>query len=75
MQKTQAIRSPVDLRSLDRDKDKDISHDIFCKREESETLLISNKLYPSAIVGLMFLASQACPYIAFVVNLLAKHIS
>jgi hypothetical protein len=69
MHTEKAVKSPMDLRSLDRDKD------IFRKRAELEPMLGSEKPYLSAIGALMFLASQTRPDIAFAVNLLARHSS
>jgi hypothetical protein len=69
MQTMKSVKSPMDLRSLDTNKD------IFRKREEIEPLLGSDKPYLSAIGALMFLASQTHPDIAFAVSLLARHSS
>jgi hypothetical protein len=67
MHMDKSVKSPIDLRSLDREKD------IFRKRSADEPLLGSDKPYLSAIGGLMFLANQTRPDIAFSVNLLARH--
>ncbi len=69
METTKLVKSPMDLRSLDRDKD------IFRKRIEDEPLLGSEKPYLSTVGALMFLASHTRLDIAFAVNLLAGHSS
>lgn len=67
MHKMKSVRSLMDIRSLEKDKD------ILRKREENEPLLGSEKPYLSAIGALTFLANQTRPDIAFAVNLLARH--
>jgi hypothetical protein len=52
MDHAKGVRSPMDLRSLDEQKD------IFQKREDAEPLLGPEKPYLSAIGALMFLANQ-----------------
>ncbi|CAM6123709.1 unnamed protein product [Calypogeia fissa] len=69
MLNVKTVRSPMDLRSLDKDKD------IFRKREEQEPLLGSEKPYLSAIRALLFLSNQTRPDITFAVSLLARHSS
>lgn len=67
MEHAKAVRSPMDLRSLEKEKD------IFRKREENEPILDSSKPYLSAIGALMYLANQTRPDISFAVSLLARH--
>jgi hypothetical protein len=69
MHNAKAVRSPMDLRSLDRNKD------LFWKRTKNEPLLGCEKSYLSAIGALMFLVNQTRPDIAFAINLLARHSS
>src|SRR5450759_1702904 len=69
MHNAQAVKSPMDIRSLERDKD------IFRKRAENEPLLGPEKPYLFAIGALMFMANQTRPDIAFIVSLLARHSS
>ncbi|CAM6093955.1 unnamed protein product [Calypogeia fissa] len=69
MHTAKAVKSPMDLCSLDLHKD------IFRKKEEEEPLLGSEKPYLSAVRALMFLANHTRPDIAFAVNLLAHHSS
>lgn len=67
MDNLKPVKSPMDLRSLDRNKD------IFRKREDHEPLLGSEVPYLSATGALMFLGTQTRPDIAFFVSLLARH--
>jgi hypothetical protein len=63
MDNLKPVKSPMDLRSLDKHKD------IFRKREDHEPLLGSEVPYLSATGALMFLATQTRPDIAFSVSL------
>jgi hypothetical protein len=67
MHTSKTVKSPMDIRSLENEKD------IFRKRAEDEPILGLDKPYLSAIGALMFLANQTRPDIAFSVNLLARH--
>jgi hypothetical protein len=67
MHTSKTVKSPMDIRSLENEKD------IFWKRAEDEPILGLDKPYLSAIGALMFLANQTRPDIAFPMNLLARH--
>lgn len=67
MHNEKAVRSPMDIRSLDRIKD------MFRKRELSEPLLGPEKPYLSAVGALMFAANQTRADISFPISLLARH--
>jgi len=67
MDKAYPNKTPMAVRSLDKEKD------IFRPREEGEEILGSEYPYLSLIGALMYLAKSTRPDIAFVVNLLARH--
>ena len=65
MDKSYPAKAPMVVRSIDLEKD------VFRPREEE--ILGSEFLYLSLIGALMYLANSTRPYIAFAVNLLARH--
>jgi len=67
MDKAYPNKTPMVVRSLDKEKD------IFRPREEGEEILGSEYPYLSLIGALMYLANSTRPDIAFAVNLLARH--
>lgn len=69
MDKAHPVTTPMELRSLNADKD------MFKKRQEFEEVLGSEKPYLSGFGTLMYLANPTRPDIAFAVNLLARHSS
>lgn len=66
MDKAHPLSSPMVGRSLNRELDP------FHPKEHDENIIGPEIPYLSAIGALMYLASNARPYIAFSVNLLAK---
>ena len=67
MDKAYPYKTPMIVRSLDKEKD------IFQSQEEGEEILGSKYPYLSLIGALMYLANSTRPDIAFAVNLLARH--
>nr|AAL67590.1 putative polyprotein [Oryza sativa Japonica Group]AAP55150.1 retrotransposon protein, putative, Ty1-copia subclass [Oryza sativa Japonica Group] len=67
MSKAHPLKTPMVVRSLDKDKD------LFRPRSETEEELGPEIPYLSAIGALMYLANCTRPDIAFVVNLLARY--
>ena len=68
MDKAYPSKTPMIVRTLERDKDP------FRPRDEGEEILGRPKYpYLSAIGALMYLANNTRPDIAFAVNLLARH--
>ena len=66
MEKAHPLSSPIEIRSVNVDKDQ------FRPREEDEEVLGPEVPYFSAIGALMYLANYNRPDIAFAVNLLAR---
>lgn len=67
MHKSYPLSTPMELRSLDPEKD------MFRRRQEDEPPLGFEKPYLSSVGALMYLANQTKPDIAFVVSLLSRH--
>ena len=67
MDKSYPAKAPMVVRSIDLEKD------VFRPRDEREEILGSEFPYLSLIGALMYLANSTRPYIAFAVNLLARH--
>ncbi|KAL8123424.1 hypothetical protein AgCh_011407 [Apium graveolens] len=66
MDKSHPLTTPMVIRSLEPDKDP------FRPREDDEEVLGPEIPYLGAIGALMYLANNTRPYIAFVMNLLAR---
>lgn len=67
MNKSYPVSTPMELRTLDPEKD------IFRRRQENEPALGSEKPYLSAVGALMYLANHTRPDIAFAISLLSRH--
>ena len=67
MDKSYPAKAPMVVRSIDLEKD------VFWPRDEGEEILGSEFPYLSLIGALMYLTNSTRPYIAFAVNLLARH--
>jgi hypothetical protein len=67
MDKSYPSKTPMVVRSLDRDKD------LFRPKDDDEELFGSKFPYLSAIGALMYLANCTRPDISFAVNLLARY--
>jgi hypothetical protein len=67
MDKAYPSKTPMIVRTLERDKDP------FRPRDEGEEILGPEYPYLSAIGALMYLANNTRPDIAFAVNLLARY--
>jgi hypothetical protein len=66
MDKVYPSKTPMVVRALEKDSDP------FRPRQEGEEVLGSEYSYLTAIGALMYLVNNTNPFIAFVVNLLAR---